>query len=863
MVSTGFKKLDDVLTGLRIGDNVVWQVDDIKEYMEYVTAFVTESLAAGKKVVYMRFAAHPQLVKPAPGVSVYELDSNEGFESFSTEVNAIITREGIGAHYVFDSLSDLLPAWATDLMIGNFFMVTCPYLYELDTIAYFALIRNYHSYKTIARIRETTQLLIDVYDCNGEYYVHPLKVWNRYSPTMFLPHLKQGDKFTPITDSVEATKALCYMKNPVAEGGKRNLDYWDRLFMKGEELLSSNAPMAERRNMVELFSNVMISKDPKILALVEENFSLEDLVEVKSRMIGTGIIGGKAVGMLLARKLLSKNRELKWEEWSEPHDSFYIGSDVFYSYIVQNGWWKLRIEQKTEQGYFDAAKVLGEKMLHGKFPEEIREQFQRIMEYFGQSPIIVRSSSLLEDGFGNAFAGKYDSFFLSNQGSPEERFIKFIEAVRRIYASTMSEDALVYRRQRGLDNLDEQMALLVQRVSGAYHGNYFFPDIAGVGISYNTYVWNKDMSPEAGMVRVVAGLGTRAVNRVEGDYPRIAALDRPLLRPNSGRDDIVKYSQREVDVINISKNEFETISLEEASSQDVDYLMDEVAIRDHEGMRLLSERGIERNEAPWVITFDKFFSEGDFIGNIKKLMKTLEKGYSYPVDIEFTINFSDHGKYRVNLLQCRPLQTRGLGKKVSIPADIKKENIMFSSAGCFLGGNVSQNIYRIIYVDPEKYVALNESDKYDVARAVGKLNRKIQDRNKTPTLLLGPGRWGTSTPSLGVPVSFSEINNMAVLGEISFAGGNLVPELSFGTHFFQDLVETEIFYVAIFPERSESYYNKTWTGELKDTFSEELPDYSKYSGIISVYDVKERGLKILSDMMAQKMVCYNSVGTKS
>nr|HPN73644.1 PEP/pyruvate-binding domain-containing protein [Candidatus Omnitrophota bacterium] len=349
-----------------------------------------------------------------------------------------------------------------DLMIGNFFMVTCPYLYELDTVAYFALIRNYHSYKTIARIRETTQLLIDVYDCNGEFYVHPLKVWNRYSPTMFLPHLKQADKFTPITDSVEATRALCYMKNPVIEAGKRNLDYWDRLFMKGEELLDSSAPAEEIKKMISLYSNVMISKDAKILSLVEDNFSLEDLLEIKARMIGTGIIGGKAVGMLLARKLLSKNPELKWEKWSEPHDSFYIGSDVFYSYIVQNGWWKLRLEQKTEKGYFEAARVLGEKMLHGKFPEEIRDQFQRIMEYFGQSPIIVRSSSLLEDGFGNAFAGKYDSFFLSNQGTPEERFIKFAEAVRKIYASTMSEDALVYRKQRGLDKLDEQMALLVQ-----------------------------------------------------------------------------------------------------------------------------------------------------------------------------------------------------------------------------------------------------------------------------------------------------------------------------------------------------------------------------------------------------------------
>lgn len=858
MISTGFKNLDDVITGLRTGDNVVWQVDDIKEYREYVDNFVRESLSSGKKVIYMRFAGHDDLVKPSEGVSIYKLDSHEGFESFSTAVNAIITREGVGVHYVFDSLSDLLPAWATDLMIGNFFMVTCPYLYELDTVAYFALIRNYHSYKTIARIRETTQLLIDVYDCNGEFYVHPLKVWNRYSPTMFLPHLKQADKFTPITDSVEATRALCYMKNPVIEAGKRNLDYWDRLFMKGEELLDSSAPAEEIKKMISLYSNVMISKDAKILSLVEDNFSLEDLLEIKARMIGTGIIGGKAVGMLLARKLLSKNPELKWEKWSEPHDSFYIGSDVFYSYIVQNGWWKLRLEQKTEKGYFEAARVLGEKMLHGKFPEEIRDQFQRIMEYFGQSPIIVRSSSLLEDGFGNAFAGKYDSFFLSNQGTPEERFIKFAEAVRKIYASTMSEDALVYRKQRGLDKLDEQMALLVQRVSGAYHEDRFFPDMAGVGISYNTYVWSKDMSPEAGMLRIVMGLGTRAVNRVEGDYPRITALDKPLLRPHAGRNDLVKYSQREVDVIDIARNSFETVPLDDVSSApDVQHLMDTIAERDHEGMRMMAERGMNR-EAPWIITFDSFFSRGDFIDKMKLMMKTLEKGYNYPVDIEFTVNLTEGG-YAVNLLQCRPLQTRGLGKKVEIPSDIKKDKVMFSSGGYFFGGNISQDIHSIIYVDPAGYIALSESGKYDIARAVGKLNRKISGRNSSPTLLFGPGRWGTSTPSLGVPVSFSEINNIAVLAEISFSGGNLMPELSFGTHFFQDLVETEIFYAAIFPERKDTYYDSSWMSGLKNMFASELEEYAKYSNVIGVYDVKGKGLKMLSDVMTQKMVCYYTI----
>ena len=127
----------------------------------------------------------------------------------------------------------------------------------------------------------------------------------------------------------------------------------------------------------------------------------------------------------------------------------------------------------------------------------------------------------------------------------------------------MSEDALVYRKQRGLDKLDEQMALLVQRVSGAHHKHYFFPDLAGVGISYNTYVWNEKMNPEAGMLRLVFGLGTRAVNRVEGDYPRMVALDAPLRRPYAEKGDLRKFSQHKVDLINSKENIFETIDFDE------------------------------------------------------------------------------------------------------------------------------------------------------------------------------------------------------------------------------------------------------------------------------------------------------------
>jgi len=854
-VSTGLKGLDEIIDSLRIGDNVVWQVDDIKDYKFFVQFYANKALEENKKVIYMRFAQHKPLLEPTPNLIVYKLNATKGFESFSTQVHNIITQEGEEVYYIFDCLSDLLSAWATDLMIGNFFLITCPYLYELKTVAYFSILRNSHSFKTIARIREITQLLLDVYNFKGSVYIHPLKVLNRYSPTMFLPHLKDEDRFIPITNSLDATKLFSQISQIRAESTKRNLDYWDRLFLQAEEMLEKRSTAKEEEKIADQLSMIMITRDQKMLSLIKSNFSLEDLLNIKSRLIGTGYIGGKTVGMLLARKILSHDHSLDWQQQLEPHDSFYVGSDVFYTYLVQNDWWKLRMEQKTTAGYFEVAASLREKMLNGTFPEEIKEQFIQIIEYFGQSPIIIRSSSLLEDSFGNAFAGKYESIFTVNQGNPEQRFLQFEETVRKVFASTMNEDALVYRLQRGLAKQDEQMALLVQRVSGSHRKYYFFPDLAGVGVSYNTFVWKKGMDPKAGMLRLVFGLGTRAVNRVEGDYPRMIALDAPLLKPLAGMEDARRFSQHNADVLNLQENMLQTVSLFKLMGEKLDVKMDRIGVRDHETDSKMREIGIKDQEA-WIITFDELLSTSHLRIIMQKMLKKLETIYQYPVEIEFTINFTKDGGFQINLLQCRPLQTIGLEKKVELPEHIDMGKIFFQSEGNFIGGNISQTIKRIIYVDPEKYSDLELTKKYDVARLIGRLNKQIVNRVKLPTMLLGPGRWGTTTPSLGVSARFSEINNVTVLGEIADVSGTLMPELSFGTHFFLDLIETTIFYVALFTGSKGVVFNKELLDCLPNRLGELVPDYSGYHEVVKVYDIHETSLRIVADVVSQRVTCF-------
>lgn len=856
-ISTGFEGLDEIIDYLRLGDNVVWRVDDIKDYENCARLFVAQALQDKRKVVYMRFSDRAPILEDHPDILVRNLDTGSGFESFFTEVYKIITREGVEAFYVFDCLSDLLAVWASDLMIANFFMSSCPYLFELDTIAYFAILRDRHSFQTTARIRETTQLFLDLYNDGGTLYVHPLKVWKRYSSTMFMPHIRNGNRFIPVTDSTEAAELSHIMSRSAKERAKRNLDYWDLLFLQAEDLLDKPWESEAQQKMVDKLCSIMITRDPRMSILVKDNFSLEDMLSIKNRLIGTGFIGGKTTGMLLARKILLRDQSFDWEGQLETHDSFYIGSDVFYTYLVQNGWWKpiMELQRTGDEHYFDAARELGDRIREGSLPDEVHEQFLQIIEYFGQSPFIVRSSSLLEDAFGTAFAGKYESFFCVNQGTPEERLARFEEAVKKVYASTLNENALIYRREKGLQYANEQMALLVQRVSGNRYGKYFFPDIAGVGLSYNTFVWKKEMDTKAGLLRLVFGLGTRAVNRVEGDYPRIAALDLPLLKPYAGMEDSRKFSQREVDLLDIESNALETVELRKLTGEDLNLHLDRIAVRDHELSRELKTRGITGQEA-WLITFDDFLSQTPFAEVMQAMLKKLEIVYNYPVDIEFTVNFTRDNIFEINLLQCRPLQTIGEEKIVEIPAGIKPDKIFFASEGNFFGGNISQSIRRVIYIDPPGYSELPLQKKYDIARLVGRLNRQITDKKALPTMLLGPGRWGSTTPSMGVPVTFAEINHITALGEIAYSHGNLMPELSFGSHFFQDLVEMSIFYLAIFPESAQVTFNREVLKSRPNRLTELVPDSGAYQDIVTVSDFGEKEIRLAADIISQRVICF-------
>jgi len=859
-ISTGLPGLDQVFTGLRAGDNVVWQVDSLDDYAAFVRPFCRWARSNGRRLVYFRFAKHRSLCEPADA-EVREVSPEAGFESFITQIHDVIEEVGEDAYYVFDSMSDLSLERISDRMLGNFFVLTCPYLFTLNTIAYHVLLRNFHSFHASSPIAQTTQILVDVYNLKDKLYLHPRKVQHRYSPTMHMLHAWEGDDFRPVTESYITTDVLAQAPWASSTPGGGRVGPWTRTFQEAAAVLRAAERGQATAEQVDearaLTRRIGITRDDSLAELADRYLGLDDILRVRQRILPSGLIGGKAVGMLLARRILDQHSP-RWAEVLEPHDSFYIASENFYTYLVQNHVWLLRQKQKNPETFLDGAAEARQRMFMGTFPDYMRERFQNMLDYFGNSPIIVRSSSLLEDAYGNTFAGKYESVFCANQGPRHIRVDEFLQAVRRVYASSMSEEALVYRKERGVLQKDEQMALLVQRVSGARNGSLYFPHVAGVALSHNPYVWDKAIDPRAGVVRMVFGLGTRAVDRSDDDYTRVVALNAPTKRPEHSFDDVRRHAQRRVDVLDLETNQLASYDFVDVARRCPSLPLDLLASRDEELVRMGRERGQEI--FPWVLTFERMLEKTAFAADMREMLQVLQAAYGSPVELEFTLNFLRDGSYRINLLQCRPV-TMGLDGPVERPdrAALPAADIVMEARGAVVGQGRSAIIDRVIYVSPTAYSRLGDGQRHEVATVIGQLTGKGERGSAPSIMLMGPGRWGTSTPSLGVPVSFKAISRVSVLCEMVTMHDNLVPDVSLGTHFFNGLIEMEILYVAVFPRGKDSL-NVDYFERAPNQLGDVLPEASRWAEVIRVIDPALAAgaprLHLCADAMEQSFLCY-------
>lgn len=574
---------------------------------------------------------------------------------------------------------------------------------------------------------------------------------------------------------------------------------------------AEQAPLEARlKESKVVLIRTMISDQLRYIDVAKQWFKVSDLTEIRRRKLGTGRIGGKAAGMLLAMRILEEAGDPDIKDCLSVPESFFIGSDVFYTFMSINnlGHW-------NDQKYKSEAEMRAEypQIVHdfevSEFPLDFLGDLSSLLDRIGGRPMIVRSSSLLEDNFGTSFAGKYESVFCPNQGSHAANLRDLTRAIIRVYVSTLNPSALVYRRSKGLQDYDERMAILIQAVEGNTFGDYFLPDAAGVAFSRNLYRWAPQIRREDGFVRLVWGLGTRAVDRVGNDYPRLVALSHPLLRPSSDPISIRRYSQQYVDLIDLKHNKFCTLPIHEVLNSHYPPLR-YIAQAEEDGyFTSLRSRVAAEDTKNLVLTFEDLLKRTDFADRLRRILKTLEENYHSPVDMEFTINIQNpeagHPKICFTILQCRPQSYLISSEQATLPLNLDPEEVIFSTRFVVPEGLIPQVDY-VVYVPPEAYFSLpTQESRTDLVRSIARLNQALAGKN---FICVGPGRWGSSNPDLGVSVDYGDIYNTRALVELAGAGIGPAPEPSLGTHFFQDLIEQRIYPLAIYLDDEESVFNR-------------------------------------------------------
>jgi len=628
-------------------------------------------------------------------------------------------------------------------------------------------------------------------------------------------------------------KVLVSPSSSLAEIGSA-IERYQVLAAQGIEL----APSRDRWFRAALIRR-LLSANPDYVDVAQRHLAFDDVGELLHRVIypadGRGSLGGKGAGLILAAQILrNASGEGEAAFTVETPKTWYLTSDAVFRFMSYND-----LEDVVEQKYRDVAQVRKEYpyLIHvfknSPFPPELVKGLSLALDDFADVPLIVRSSSLLEDQAGATFAGKYKSLFIANRGTKEERLAELTDAIAEVFASLFAPDPIEYRIEHGLLDHHEEMGILIQEVVGAPIGPYYFPAFAGVAFSQNDFRWSSRIRREDGLVRLVPGLGTRAVDRLSDDYPVLIAPGQPRLRVNVTPDEILRYSPKKIDVINLEKRAFETVDLRQLMGhlgQEFPLRQQLVSLMDSDLVRLPASKDVGLDGGNVVVTFEGLFSRTPFLEQVRILLSRLQEALGHPVDIEFAHDGKDF-----YLLQCRSHKLAEESGPAPIPADLPDEKVIFS-AHRFVSNGFLPAITHIVYVDPQKYADLESLvDLVAVGRAISGLNQLLPRKS---FLLMGPGRWGSRGDiRLGVSVTYSDINNTAMLLEIARKQKGYAPEPSFGTHFFQDLVEAAIRYLPLYPDEPGVAFNEAFLTSAVNLLPSLLPDFARIGHVVRVIDV--------------------------
>jgi hypothetical protein len=629
---------------------------------------------------------------------------------------------------------------------------------------------------------------------------------------------------------VEAVENQTTSLRDIAEA----LDRYKQMAIEDHEL-SRSVQIGLRVSLARRF----LSEDLGFINTAKNYLGVTDFHDLVQRVISPsasrGRLGGKSSGLLLSSHIVRKSREYADALGHiKAPTTWYIASDGLLSFIEYN-----HLQDIHNRKYLEIDQIRREyphivqAFKNSHFPPELHKGLSLALDDLGDQPLIVRSSSLLEDRIGAAFSGKYKSLFLANHGTRHERLVALMDAVAEVYASIFAPDPIQYRAERGLLDVHEEMGVMIQSVVGARVGHYVFPAFAGVAFSHNEFRWSPRIRRDDGLVRMVTGLGTRAVDRLSDDFPVLMAPGQPGLRVNVTPEEALRYSPRKIDVIDCSANSFRTVLIADLlreCGREFPLLGQIFSVYDRDGIHRAPGFDWDPARDALIVTFDGLVRQTPFMVQMQALLRLLRDSIGMPVDIEFASDGRDF-----YLLQCRPQSFSDQDGPAPIPKDVPEHRVLFT-ANRFVSNGWMPDISHIVYVDPERYAQLGDLNALrDVGRAIGRLNRVLPKRQ---FILMGPGRWGSRGDiKLGVSVTYSDINNTAMLMEIATSQGEYSPELSFGTHFFQDLVEASIRYLPLYPDEGDTMLNRAFLRSSANILRDLLPEYGHLADVVRVIDV--------------------------
>ena len=380
--------------------------------------------------------------------------------------------------------------------------------------------------------------------------------------------------------------------------------------------------------------------------------------------------------------------------------------------------------------------------------------------------------------------------------------------------------------------------------------------VAGVGFSYNPFQWSPRIDRNAGFLRIVVGMGTRAVDRLSNDYAQMVALSHPTLRPVKSTEEVIQYAQKRMDVIDHKRNVMETLPVREVIGQSFPFLKHVGSIDTGGELHPVLIRGPGTVKGDVVVTYDGLLKNRRFVSVMRGMLAKLARHYGRPVDIEFTVEIKPGSEldFRIVLLQCRQQSRRLSEENFEIPEEIAKKDILLISRRMVSSGRI-RGVRYVVYVDPEDYKNLSDgSIKVRMSRLIGKLNSQINDG---AFILVGPGRWGSSNLDLGLPVSYGEIFNARALVEIALPYGDAAPEASYGTHFFQDLVESNIYPIPIYPGEKGAFFNYHFFRSCPNVLSRFGPaELERHVKVIDIRQVTGKVIEVIMNAREEKAIGF-------